>query len=85
MAAIRFTSIIWHERSWHSPTHVTFITSRYVQMIWLFAFALAVPPVIGFGTYAVDIGMIRYACWKYFQCIIMDKTTTNTYAYVQHI
>ena len=59
MAAIRFTSIIWHERSWHSPTNVTFITSRYVHMIWFFAFALAVPPVIGFGTYAVDIGMIR--------------------------
>ena len=60
MAAIRFTSVIWHERSWHVTTHVTCLTSRYVQLIWLFSFAVAIPPIIGLGRYVVDIGMIRY-------------------------
>ena len=66
MAAIRFKSVIWHDRSWHLTTHVTYFTSRYVQLLWLFAFAVAIPPIIGLGKYAVDIGMIRYnSTWPF--------------------
>ena len=59
MAAIRCTSVWRHERSWHMVTNVTFCTSRYVQLIWAFALLMAVPPLIGIGEFAVDIGMIR--------------------------
>ena len=59
MAAIRCTSVIRHERSWHLVTRVTFLTSRYVQLIWGFAFIVAIPPLIGVGDYVVDVGMIR--------------------------
>ena len=60
MAAIRCSSVWRRERSWYMVTHVTFFSSRYVQLIWGFAFLMAIPPLIGIGEFAVDVGMIRY-------------------------
>ena len=59
MAAIRYNSVVRFERSWHVVTHVTYFTSRYVQLIWGFALIVALPPLIGLGKYVNDVGMIR--------------------------
>ena len=73
MAAIRYNSVVHYEDSFETrwvletwyfedeylETHVAFCTSRYVQLIWGFAFVLAIAPLIGFGKYVNAVGMIR--------------------------
>ena len=83
MAAIRFKSVIWHDRSWHLTTHVTYFTSRYVQLLWLFAFAVAIPPIIGLGKYAVDFGMIRYnSTWPFWIELFYRHLYVYEYIYI---
>ena len=60
LAAIRCISLIQYDRSWYVVTRDTFITSIYIQRIWVFSLILALPPVIGIGEYVHNIGMIRY-------------------------
>ena len=59
MAAIRYRSIVRYERSWHLETNVLFFTSHYVKLIWIFAFLMGIPPLVGVGKYVTDIGMVR--------------------------
>ena len=59
MAAIRYNSVVRFESSWHSETHATFLTSRYVQLIWGCALIIAIPPLTGIGKYVNDVGMLR--------------------------
>ena len=59
MALIRYSSVVRFERSWHITTHDDFLTSRYVQIIWLLALLIALPPTFGIGQYTQDVGMIR--------------------------
>ena len=64
MALIRYSSVVKFERSWHIVTHDDFLTSRYVQFIWLLALLIALPPTFGIGQYIQDVGMIRYVIIK---------------------
>ena len=64
MALIRYSSVVKFERSWHIATHEDFLTSRYVQFIWLLALLMALPPTFGIGQYIQDVGMIRYLIIK---------------------
>ena len=59
MAAIRYSSVVRNERSWHLVTDVKFLTSRYVQLIWVCSIIVAIPPLIGFGNYVKDAVNIR--------------------------
>ena len=59
MAAIRCRSVLKHERSWHLTTRKTFLSLPWIYMIWGLALAIALPPMMGFGEYVVDIGLVR--------------------------
>ena len=59
LSAIRYNSVVDCERSWHLPSYVTCWSSRYVQVIWGLSLIIAVPPLIGFGKFVIDIGLIR--------------------------
>ena len=59
MAAIRYKSVIRFERWWHMLTIGSYFSSNYVRLIWSFSLLLAVPPMVGFGNYVIDIGMMR--------------------------
>jgi len=74
LAAIRCISVIQYDRTWYVVTRERFITSKYVQLIWVFSLILALPPVMGIGEYVHDIGMIRY--WQDYVVfgVIISKT-----------
>ena len=75
MAAIRYNSVVRSERSWHFEIQAAFWTSRYVQLIWVFALILALPPLVGVGRYVPDGGMIRQEC--VFAYIIISLLNTQ--------
>ena len=60
MALIRYYSVVRFERSWHIATQDNFLTSRYVQGVWVFSLLIATPPIFGIGQFTPDVGMIRY-------------------------
>ena len=59
LTAIRCKSVIKYDRSWYIVTSQRFLTSRWVQMIWLISLMIAIPPLIGFGGFVVDVAMIK--------------------------
>jgi hypothetical protein len=60
LAAIRCKSVAGLDRSWTTVTHESILTNSYVWAIWGMSLIIALPPMVGFGKYALDIGAIRY-------------------------
>ena len=59
LTAIRCTSVVKFDNSWYIVTSQRFLTSRWVQMIWGVSIMIAIPPLIGFGGFVVDVAMIK--------------------------
>ena len=59
LTAIRCTSVVKYDNSWYVVTSDRFMTSGWVQMIWTISIMISLPPLIGFGEFAVDVGMIK--------------------------
>ena len=66
MAAARYLSIVRLDRSWHSQTNVTLLSSRYIRVFWGIAFIFAVPPLVGLGQYTKDVS--HEFVWYYMTC-----------------
>ena len=60
LAGIRCKSVAGLDRSWTSVTHETILTNLYVWVVWGMSLIIAIPPMMGFGQYSLDIGAIRY-------------------------
>ena len=59
LTAIRCKSVVKYDNSWYITTPQKFLSSRWVQMIWGVSLLLAIPPIIGYGEFVVDVGMIK--------------------------
>ena len=59
LTAIRCKSVLKYDNSWYIATPQRFLSSRWVQTIWGVSFMLAIPPIIGYGEYVIDAGMIK--------------------------
>ena len=60
LAAIRCKSVVGLDRSLTSVTHETILTNTYVRAVWGMSFIVAIPPMMGFGKYSLEIGAIRF-------------------------
>ena len=59
MATVRYLSVVRLDCSWHAQTSITFWSSRYIRLIWGLAFVLSLPPLLGVGTYVIDMSKLR--------------------------
>ena len=59
MAVIRYQSVVKGDCSWNATTQSTIFSFHLVQIIWFCSFIIAILPVVGFGEFSVDIGMMR--------------------------
>ena len=58
MAIIRYLSVVRLQRTWHLNTTNKFWTSKYIWILWSFAFIFAAPPLFGIGQYEEDVSKI---------------------------
>ena len=61
MAIIRYLSVVQGDCSWNVTTKSTIFSNRWVHLIWFASIVIAILPVLGFGEFSVDVGMIRYS------------------------
>ena len=59
MAMIRYQSVVKGDCSWNASTQSTIFSLRLVQVIWVCSFIIAILPVVDFGEFSIDIGMMR--------------------------
>ena len=58
LAIIRYLSVVRLQRTWHSITVNKYWSSKYIWMVWLFAFIFAAPPLFGIGQYEEDVSKL---------------------------
>ena len=61
MAIIRYLSVVQGDSSWNMTTKSTIFSNRLVHLIWFASIVIAILPVLGFGEFSIDVGMMRYA------------------------